>query len=198
MRFDTWNSAECISRVVDGDSPRDKTDYAMRWLCWWLRYQRRLGKHGCVVFDIDDTLIDSETNKRIESVCRVFDVAQSLGFPRVIVTARPDLPDSRRETTKQLRELELTNYDALYMMPFRAFKSGKIEAVSRYKRRARNDIVSEHYPILANVDDMLYNCTTYPYENDALNCIAPTDTVVLFPSNAHGEAAVKVCSPYSS
>ena len=197
MRFEPLHGQFCMARVKDG-SIEEKVDFSMRWLETWLRFQQRLGKSGVVVFDIDDTLIDSNTEQAIPAVLRVYRLCKTLGFRRMIVTARPDIPMSRMQTRATLRAAKIDEYDALYMMPHKDYTKGTPELVSKYKRNARTHIASR-YDIVANLEDMLYNCLSYPYRQcvDVCNGIKDDEVCILFPPGEHGEVAVKLANRHA-
>lgn len=68
--------------------------------------------NNAVMFDIDDTLISSETGKRIEPVYKIYEIAKNLGYKIVIVTARPLFDDNVKWTQRQLRNFNI-KYDEL-------------------------------------------------------------------------------------
>ena len=68
-------------------------------------FTRRVDLTDAVMFDIDDTLIESKTGRPIEWTVDLFRLTQSLGYTCIIITARPDTPDTRMGTTLQLSRL---------------------------------------------------------------------------------------------
>jgi hydroxymethylpyrimidine pyrophosphatase-like HAD family hydrolase len=91
-----------------------------------------------VMFDIDDTLIYSETGKIIEPVYEIYKKVKNAGYNIVIVTARPHFPDNVLWTRSQLAEHDIT-YDALvFATP---------ENKGYYKRES-------HYNFILSVGDM--------------------------------------------
>lgn len=67
-------------------------------------------------FDIDDTLIDSMTNQRIEHVFDIYKLLQSKGVRMVLITARAHSIFSVNYTRNQLDMLGI-QYDQLYLRP---------------------------------------------------------------------------------
>jgi len=65
-----------------------------------------------VMFDIDDTLIEAITGRRIEKVYTLYQQAKARGYKIIIVTARPAFTANVRWTQKQLRKNGIT-YDKL-------------------------------------------------------------------------------------
>ena len=108
-----------------------------------------------VVFDIDDTIIDSMSSNRNPPLCLYWRACGLLGLSRYIVTARPDVmledgSSNRVATEQQLAEHGLTEYEALYLMP--ADQSPDMQAA--YKQDARRAIVeATGSPILVNIGD---------------------------------------------
>ena len=67
----------------------------------------------CVMFDIDDTLINQKTGKVIPHIKKLLDSCRQLGYKIIIITARPDTYEVRQMTYFELRELGIF-YSALY------------------------------------------------------------------------------------
>lgn len=171
-------------------TPETRIASLMNYLSMWLRFKRREGATGAVVFDIDDTLVDEVENK-IGPVFRVYRLCKQLGFEVAIVTARPDTPFNRKETVRMLRERGIDDWESLYMMPTRIQPSAV--TVSAYKRQARDDI-SERHDIIANVGDMWHDILRVPFRGDArkVSTLSHHECGVLFPTGSHGEVAIKL------
>ena len=60
--------------------------------------------NDCVMFDIDDTLIDPRTNKTIVHVKSLLDFCVSKGYLIAIITARPADDMNIKYTQEELRE----------------------------------------------------------------------------------------------
>jgi len=67
----------------------------------------------CVMFDIDDTLINHMTGKVIPHIKKLLDSCRQLGYKIIIITARPDTFEARQMTVFELRELGIF-YSAIY------------------------------------------------------------------------------------
>lgn len=77
----------------------------------FIKYRKR--KSGdCVMFDIDDTLINVNTEKTILHVKKLLDLCISKGYKIAIITARPALSDNMKWTEQQLKEHSI-RYDFL-------------------------------------------------------------------------------------
>lgn len=72
--------------------------------------ERREG--DAVMFDIDDTLINSRTGKTIWHVKRLLDVCKELAYKIVIITARSGDPVTQSHTENQLAKHNI-RYDFL-------------------------------------------------------------------------------------
>lgn len=68
--------------------------------------------HDAVMFDIDDTLIEALTGRRIEKVYNIYQQVKAKGYKIIIVTARPAFTANVRWTKYQLWKNGIT-YDRL-------------------------------------------------------------------------------------
>ena len=79
------------------------------------RHRREPG--DSIMFDIDDTLIDSRTHKTVPHIKNLLDLCKQIGYNIVIITARPGDPYSQEYTEEQL-EAHGIKYDLLaYCVP---------------------------------------------------------------------------------
>ena len=46
--------------LVEGDDKDERIANAVQWMMYWLRFKSLCNQTGCVVFDIDDTLVDNK------------------------------------------------------------------------------------------------------------------------------------------
>ena len=90
--------------------------------------------HQAIVFDIDDTLINSITNKLIPYVFSIYQHCRSKGYAIYIITARPRTQYSIQLTLQQLQYLGITGYRNI------AFRPPSELNVYRYKLNARKAI----------------------------------------------------------
>jgi predicted secreted acid phosphatase len=170
----------------------------MGWLEAWLKFKKLCGvKNGVVIFDIDDTLVDSD-EKRISPVVNLFKLSQKFGFACSIVTARQEGLKNRNETAEMLQKCGIENWTHLYMMP--SALRGKIKTeeqlrryVSAYKSDAR-DQISQTYDIIANIGDMWHDLIKYPLATAhmELKDVSAGECAIFFPVNQHNEVAIKV------
>ena len=73
---------------------------------------RDLHTGDAVMFDIDDTLINSQTGKVIPHVKSLLDTCKKIGYKIVIITARPGDSDTQDYTEKELAKHNI-RYDFL-------------------------------------------------------------------------------------
>lgn len=99
-----------------------------------------------IVFDIDDTLIDSITSKTIVCIRDLYHVAQDLQIPIFIITARD--PRYRRYTERQLKSCGISGYQELLMIPF---AENQDRGIAKAQHRAY--IESLGYSMLMNIGD---------------------------------------------
>jgi len=86
-----------------------------------------------VVFDIDDTLIDSATHKPIQIIVDIYFYCLRRGYKLYIITARPYFLKNVLWTLEELQRIGLTNFK-LKLRP------GYIEDIARWKMEARETI----------------------------------------------------------
>jgi ribonucleotide monophosphatase NagD (HAD superfamily) len=87
--------------------------------------------NDAVMFDIDDTLIASDTGKIIEDVYDLYKSVQKKGYKMIIITARPGFYENVIWTRNQLRDIDIT-YDELIFTPPRGKSLYKIASGYNY------------------------------------------------------------------
>jgi ribonucleotide monophosphatase NagD (HAD superfamily) len=105
------------------------------------------GPGDAVMFDIDDTLIESSTGKVIQDIYDLYKNAQKKGYRMIIITARPGFYENVTWTRGQLRDINIS-YDELVFTP----PLGK----SLYKR-------ASNYNYVLSVGDMDTDLTDSKY-----------------------------------
>ena len=63
--------------------------------------------NDAVMFDIDDTLIESSTGKPMNMPLRLLNFAKSLGYIIIIITARPKTEEAAKFTLEQLKQFNI-------------------------------------------------------------------------------------------
>ena len=127
-------------------------------MIYWLNFKKMCQQKGCVIFDIDDTLVDDK-EKQIWNIIRVYKHCLKLDFAVNIITARPESKINRKLTEEMLHSKGIEDYEALYMMPDNLDKT--FNSMSQYKFLARKHVASRH-TILANIGDMWSDHLKYP------------------------------------
>jgi|TARA_R110000772_G_scaffold88738_2_gene184191 ribonucleotide monophosphatase NagD (HAD superfamily) len=111
------------------------------------------------MFDIDDTLIASDTGKVIEDVYNLYKSVQKKGYKMVIITARPGFYENVIWTQNQLRDIDIT-YDELIFTP--------PPSKSLYKRESK-------YNYILSVGDMDTDLTDSKYSVKVSNASRTRD-----------------------
>lgn len=105
-----------------------------------------------IVYDIDDTLIDSK-GRPIEPIIRTYWRAKNLGFTIVIVTAREDR--HIEPTRRQLHSYGIVNYNGLYLRP--SYETD----LAKYKLSARKNIHDRGSTVIMSIGDMPFDIGKY-------------------------------------
>jgi hypothetical protein len=119
---------------------------------------RKVGPKDAVMFDIDDTLIDTIYQEPIYSSIRLAQEAKNLGYKVIIITARPNYPDVREFTISQLNEVNVP-FDELYL----SVKKSDIKQDTGYKYilsvgdQWHDTTDSEHFIKLPGVADSIFH-----------------------------------------
>lgn len=154
--------------LASGGSPllmmlRD-TQTAVRWAMCFLGLAKAMCLKPAVCFDIDGTVLINMKNGRTK--CQNYmkllvDACAQAGISIFYVTARPDEPENRKYTEKQLRSCGLDLHHTLYMMPARA-------EYGNYKWHCRRNIESAGYTILLSVGDQFADLTKDKHVSEQL------------------------------
>jgi len=108
---------------------------------------KTINPKDAVMFDIDDTLINSQTGKIIEDIYELYKNVQKKGYRMVIITARPGFYKNVIWTQKQLKDIDIT-YDELVFTP--------PQSKAIYKRESK-------YNYILSVGDMDTDLTDSKY-----------------------------------
>lgn len=109
--------------------------------------------NSAVVFDIDETLIDSN-GRNITSVVSFYNYVKSKGATPMIVTARINTKKNMKHTIEQLKRNGITGYRYLYLMP-------KNTNVWDYKASARKHIITQGYEVEMSLGDKPWDIGKY-------------------------------------
>ena len=125
-------------------------------LSWIIFINKRYRLRGAIMFDIDDTLINSKekTKNGFEHMKRMYDIL-SLEFPIHIVTARPD--EDHKNCMKMLQKLGFCiPPDRLHMLPSK-FYGKDYKYVEDFKWNCYVSIKQRHGRVLARFGDKLWD-----------------------------------------
>lgn len=142
----------------------DEMEPAVAWCSEWLRHRAACARDEDVrlaaIFDIDATLV--QNNQRIELVCQLFGLCQTLRITPFVVTARSE--EGRAYTDDQLSKLGIVGYKRLFMHPAGVPPS----AAGKCKSRARDRVQAHGYTTCLNAGDALHDhfhpCPTHVRE----------------------------------
>ena len=107
-----------------------------------------------VIYDIDDTLIDSQGNP-IEHIIRTYKYALSKGYKIAIITARPGFIDNIEYTRAQLLKAGIDNYDVIF------FRPEHYKDIATYKLKCRKHLHELDYNIVASIGDAYWDIGEY-------------------------------------
>lgn len=122
----------------------------------WIQHRRAYSDRGCIMFDIDDTLIDgNEAVKHgFELMAKMYD-AVSVLYPVHIVTARPD--DDHANVMQLLRKRGFCiPPDRLHMLPAKHY-GGSLRHVEEFKWGVFCKIARLHGGVVARFGDKLWD-----------------------------------------
>ncbi len=74
-------------------------------------------RNQAVMFDIDDTLINSDTGEIIEEGYNLYARAKDNGYKIVIITARPGFHKNVLWTQQQLKDLNIKYHELIFTPP---------------------------------------------------------------------------------
>ena len=128
-----------------------------KWLDLWLSLQLKRGIKGCIIFDIDDTVIEEKDEKLIDPIANIFKKYRDLGVPVIFVTARPNVRGNKKETENMLKKRGLDGYSGLDLIPERS------DDVDAFKFERRNYYYKKYGNVLARIGDQYWDSITPPH-----------------------------------
>ena len=156
------------------DQRRVLSDYAIMWIT----NQHTLGVPGCIVFDIDDTLIDGNETARwgfefmVDFYKRIFHM-----YPVHIVTARPNTDHDHVMVLLKKKGIFLPP-DRLHMIPEKQW--GDNGNVEKFKWSCHERFVKMHGSVIAKFGDKLWDVAHIESLRDYLGHIEDRDAYVFF------------------
>ena len=157
----------------------------------WLELQKERKVQGCVVFDIDDTLIDGHqcVANGFPFMVELYNEA-SLAFPVHIVTARPD--DQHEYVMRMLREKNIClPTDRLHMLP-EALYNKSYEHVEKFKWGVHEALVKVHGGVIARFGDRLWDVAHLKSVHTYLRHVEDRDCYIFFDPALNGTLSSKL------
>lgn len=136
-------------------SVKEMRSYCMRWLDLWLSLELKRGKKGCIIFDIDATVIEENRDETvIKEVSNLYRKYRNI-VPCIFVTARPNVRGNKAATEKMLLERDLGGYAELDLLdpgtdPF------------KFKFSKRNEYARKYGKVLARIGDQVWDSLAPP------------------------------------
>lgn len=156
----------------------------------WLTMQHARGKRGCVVFDIDDTIINGN-----DAVTNGFDAMRTLLqeairlFAVHIVTARPDNQHAYVLELLRKRGFHVPT-DRLHCLP--AHLWGDSRHVEDFKWQKHLDFVRAHGAVVARFGDKLWDVAHRDSLRTYLSHVADRDCYVFWDPSLDGTLSSKL------
>lgn len=107
-------------------------------------------ENPAVIFDIDNTLIDYK-GECIQPIVNLYNYVKTKGITPLIITSRAYFIPNLFWTMKQLKDCNISGYNALTLRPESELDQYK------YKRNARKKFVEEGYNIIMSVGDNFWD-----------------------------------------
>lgn len=108
-----------------------------------------------IIFDIDDTLIDSYTGQLLWPVYNFYNYVKHLGIIPVLITARSASHESINYTLNQLKYLGIDGYQKIYFRP-----EEKMDLYS-FKANSRKSLFDSGFQVLMSIGDMPWDIGLY-------------------------------------
>lgn len=140
---------------VDGHKTEQRrvvAEYALSWIT----YQKGCGEKGCIIFDIDDTLIDGNENVKsgFQFMVDMYLKVHQL-YPVHIVTARPD--EDHAACMEMLSKKGVCiPPDRLHMLPAKLWGED-LKYVERFKWECHLTCVRLHGGVIARFGDKMWD-----------------------------------------
>jgi predicted secreted acid phosphatase len=115
----------------------------------------KISGNTVIIFDIDDTLIDSYTGQILWPVYNFYNYIKHLGIIPILITARSACLESINYTLNQLKYLGINGYQKIYFRP-----EDKIDLYS-FKANSRKSLLDTGFQILMSIGDMPWDIGEY-------------------------------------
>lgn len=156
-----WDDSERVKFpavfVSGGKRSYDQRRVVAEHAMMWIKSQKEMGVKGCVIFDIDDTLINGReaVTGGFEFMVHMYNMTQQL-YPIHIVTARPDEDHSKCMDLLYSRGIQIPT-DRLHMLPSKDYFSGDTRLVEKFKWKCYVDCHILHKGVVARFGDKLWD-----------------------------------------
>ena len=104
-------------------------------------------KNDIIIFDIDNTLLDSN-GFRINPIIALFDFVKLMNIPIAIITNRIGTPENIKKTQTQLYNKCILDYRYIYFLKPLDYN------ISEFKTNCYQDIIKKGYDIIISVGDL--------------------------------------------
>ena len=170
------------------DQRRVVADHAIMWI----RSQKEMGATGCVIFDIDDTLINGRESVSggFEFMLSMYNVTQQL-YPIHIITARPDEDHTNCMGLLTRRGICIPT-DRLHMLPSKDYFCGDTSLVEKFKWNKYLECHRLHKGVVARFGDKLWDVAHYNSLNGYLSHVEDRHCYIFFDPNMKGTLSGKL------
>jgi predicted secreted acid phosphatase len=107
-----------------------------------------------VVFDIDDTLINT-LGEPIMDVMEFYKYVKIIGFKTIIITAREGTPLNIKLTIDELKRFGISDYQGIY------FRDPTQLNIEQYKINSRKNVLNLGFNTVMSVGDMYWDIGIY-------------------------------------
>jgi hypothetical protein len=198
---DNKNGEMSVKTVLDPEVPfpayfvhgikTEQRKFVAEMALSWIRVRSMRGAHGCIMFDIDDTIINGN-----DSVKHGFEYMQhlyshvSLLYPIHIVTARPD--DQHAQVMRMLHNKKFyIPVDRLHMLPEKHY--GKdTKFVERFKWECFQKMEDVHGRVVARFGDKLWDVAHLKSLRTYMAHVKDSDCYVFMDPTQKGTLSVKL------
>ena len=160
----------------------------------WIKYQYSSGRtQGCVIFDIDDTLVNHQEQIRqgFEFMTEMYADVHEL-YPVHLITARPDYTRAKTKEMLKKRNIHIPP-DRLHMMDGDEYDNGDSEVVEKFKWDKMKKCMKEHEnTVIARFGDRLWDVAHLHSLNTYMKDIEETDCCIFFDPYLNGTLSAKL------
>lgn len=123
----------------------------------------KVKKNSIIIFDIDDTLIDTNDNPMYH-IIYIYNYAKEKGLTPVIITARKGSKENIQRTHAQLKNSGITDYKGIFFLSEDLYdntKDNREQIITSYKLQTRKYLAENGYSIEMSVGDMQWDIGEY-------------------------------------